>query len=605
MDIETYNDGGKVVPYCICAKLRGVSYAFYSSSLINEFLTKIVEVSLDQEITIYTHNINFDGLLILDSIKEGKYIYDIFVRKNNIYWIKIYYLSCIILIRCSYKILSLSVKRMGEIISLEKQAFPYNFINRNTLFYVGEIPSPQFFNSMKDYDDFCRNKKIFDVRNDTIEYCIRDIEIVIKILSNIISIIEKVGGKGIIKHSFSFSSISYRIYSKRYDKWNITSVKTNKFDNDYYRNAYYGGRCEVFGNPLRHEYVHYFDFSGMYSQCMLEKFPIGRPLISHNNLSYKNVGFHTIRFKCDSYLPFLPIRKNKLFFPNGVMVGTYWYEEINNAIEKGRCEVLDHYSSYIFNSEEYVFRDYVKNFIEIRKESLYHKIFGKNMNNGLYGSFALNEDDQEYIVCFTENELEAYLRLVDVVDYRRVGAFFLIRVNKTRRSQLIIDRGHKWDFDYSKRNLGYAAIISSKARIKLNNALNDVLKSGYKLFYTDTDSIFAGSDKNRMGESVGEVKWSNVYNKAVFISSKFYFIEGEDLKLKGVGQNQYSFDELSNNFYNDTNSINFDNQLVFNKKDFILTQKEITKKILLSHYDKRVFINNKKETLPISYNPDI
>ena len=100
-------------------------------------------------------------------------------------------------------------------------------------------------------------------------------------------------------------------------------MKTNKFDNDYYRNAYYGGRCEVFGNPLRHEYVHYFDFSGMYSQCMLEKFPIGRPLISHNNLSYKNVGFHTIRFKCDSYLPFLPIRKNKLFFPNGVMVGTY------------------------------------------------------------------------------------------------------------------------------------------------------------------------------------------------------------------------------------------------------------------------------------------
>jgi DNA polymerase elongation subunit (family B) len=58
---------------------------------------------------------------------------------------------------------------------------------------------------------------------------------------------------------------------------------------------------------------------------------------------------------------------------------------------------------------------------------------------------------------------------------------------------------------YRKRNLSYAAIISAKARIKLNASLNLVLKSGGRLYYTDTDSIFAGYKENRINETMGDI----------------------------------------------------------------------------------------------------
>ena len=125
----------------------------------------------------------------------------------------------------------------------------------------------------------------------------------------------------------------------------------------------------------------------MYSQCMLEKFPIGKPIFKEKNLDYNKIGFHTIKFKVSAYLPFLPFRLNKLMFPNGIMIGTYWYEEIKNAIEYKKCEVLDHYSSYEYDKEEYIFKNYVEEFINLRKKGIYYIIgrwcFNLNVNNML------------------------------------------------------------------------------------------------------------------------------------------------------------------------------------------------------------------------------
>jgi hypothetical protein len=53
--------------------------------------------------------------------------------------------------------------------------------------------------------------------------------------------------------------------------------------------------------------------------------------------------------------------------------------------------------------------------------------------------------------------------------------------------------------------VAYASIIASKARIKLNNALQDVLNDGGELYYTDTDSIFAGYNCNKINTKVGDV----------------------------------------------------------------------------------------------------
>jgi len=93
-------------------------------------------------------------------------------------------------------------------------------------------------------------------------------------------------------------------------------------DHLYIKDAYYGGRCEVFGNP-HNKIIHYFDFSGMYAQCMKQKFPIGAKQYKNKNLSIYDKGFHSVKVKVDDYLPFLPYRTNKLLFPNGIIIGRY------------------------------------------------------------------------------------------------------------------------------------------------------------------------------------------------------------------------------------------------------------------------------------------
>lgn len=87
------------------------------------------------------------------------------------------------------------------------------------------------------------------------------------------------------------------------------------------RPAYYGGRCEVYGNPYEDEKIFHFDFSGMYGLCMQEKFPHGKYKIIENDFNLEIPGFYCIEFYSnDLYIPVLPhhrLKNNKLMFTNG------------------------------------------------------------------------------------------------------------------------------------------------------------------------------------------------------------------------------------------------------------------------------------------------
>jgi hypothetical protein len=84
----------------------------------------------------------------------------------------------------------------------------------------------------------------------------------------------------------------------------------------------------------------------------------------------------------------------------------------------------------------------------------------------------------------------------------------------------------------------------------------------------------------------------------VFIAPKTYALkskEQEIIKIKGISEKNIDFYEIKNRFYNNED-IMFTNQLNFRKSDFKLRQYYIEKNINMSSYDKRKFINNKKET---------
>jgi hypothetical protein len=79
-------------------------------------------------------------------------------------------------------------------------------------------------------------------------------------------------GINICQKYYSASSISINLYFKKY---NLIEKKLPKILESYIRPAYFGGRCEVFGNPKIDEIILHHDYTGMYSQCMLEKYPHG------------------------------------------------------------------------------------------------------------------------------------------------------------------------------------------------------------------------------------------------------------------------------------------------------------------------------------------
>jgi hypothetical protein len=101
---------------------------------------------------------------------------------------------------------------------------------------------------------------------------------------------------------------------------------------------------------------------------------------------------------------------------------------------------------------------------------------------------------------------------------------------------------------------------------------------------------------------MGEITWSAIYDDAVFIAPKFYYLkknETQSIKIKGVNSNVHSFDKIKTSFYNNEKSVLFANQLNFSKKNYELMQYYLEKNINMNNYDKRIFVNNKKDTVPM------
>jgi hypothetical protein len=101
---------------------------------------------------------------------------------------------------------------------------------------------------------------------------------------------------------------------------------SNKLEIDLeFRQSYFGGRCEIFGNPKKDEKIYHYDFKGMYSQVMLEDFPIENFIVINNPETIENPGFYHVEVESDLEIPILPIRSitGKLLFPNGFFKGLY------------------------------------------------------------------------------------------------------------------------------------------------------------------------------------------------------------------------------------------------------------------------------------------
>jgi hypothetical protein len=185
-----------------------------------------------------------------------------------------------------------SLSKIGKMINLEKLEIDHSIITKQMI--------------LKD-DNFKKN---------IIEYCIRDNKIVISFINIILKNIDI----NLLNNSLSISSLSLNTFKKHFNTKKINTSIT--IENDMLiRKAYYGGRCEVFGNPKKNELIYHFDFNSMYPQMMKEKFCYGDIQIKQNITNTNEPGFYNITIKSNiDDIPILPYKSNKndkLLFPNG------------------------------------------------------------------------------------------------------------------------------------------------------------------------------------------------------------------------------------------------------------------------------------------------
>lgn len=385
--------------------------------------------------------------------------------------------------------------------------------------------------------------------------------------------------------NLSISSVALNFYKKN---WSDLNLKLDKKYKNLLRAAYFGGRCEVFGNKKENEKILHFDFRGMYQQCMLESVPYNTFETKIKNLDLNIPGFYYITANVKHQFPILPTRNNKLFFKNGKISGLYWHEEILFAQKNKQFEDLQIFYGHISTKNGPILSGFINKLNTLCDKGGVFKKIGKLLINSFYGRLGLQ--DEMHIMSVTQTDITD--------DYKTLLGIILSK--KTIKPN-------------NNSNIAVAASITSKARIKLYEAFQDVWDNNGRILYCDTDSVFAAFDESEHVEDrlLGKHIFFDTNNEltciddAVFIGSKTYGITLKNnkkiIKIKGITEPQISFEELKKKFYEDVEEVR---QItpVFKKKDCQINVDHTIKIISLNSYNKRLWLDNKTSTQPLNNN---
>lgn len=185
--------------------------------------------------TIYAHNLSsFDGLLILKTIYKNFKVKSRF--KDN--KLMTFIISKVVTekgkkktkkfnFNCSLKLLPLSLENLIESLKIEtkKLQFPYKFVNKDNLNYIGSIPTYDFYDDSGVYDKEKHKKYIelakeyenkpWDLKIETLKYLHNDVEALYQILLKYSKEFYDLESLNITK-SISISSLALKTFLANY-----------------------------------------------------------------------------------------------------------------------------------------------------------------------------------------------------------------------------------------------------------------------------------------------------------------------------------------------------------------------------------------------------
>jgi hypothetical protein len=188
-----------------------------------------------------------------------------------------------IILKCSAKILPLSLEEIG-----------YTFNVGNKIVVDHSKADKDSINDMS-------------FKTSIKAYCENDATMVTRFLTKVSL---SLNGLERLNNVYSISGLSLNIFKKNYNTYNIF-LRTDKVFDTLIRPSYYGGRCEVFGNLKNDEKCFHFDFSGMYTNRLMEEYPYGDYIINNSPKKINKIGFFYVSVYSNLDLPVLPYRDEK------------------------------------------------------------------------------------------------------------------------------------------------------------------------------------------------------------------------------------------------------------------------------------------------------
>lgn len=407
---------------------------------------------------------------------------------------------------------------------------------------------------------FHSNKNEFE--EEVIMRLLSEIFLIRIFLQNIKKIVE-VKYKNSLEKFSTIAELSLSLFKLFYNYKKIP-LKISNCEEIFIRPAFFGGRCEIFGNQRENEYVKYFDFRGMYGQCMMENFHNGKGRFLLD-ADINQIGFHSIEYETkDNYLPILPYRgpfDKRVTFSNSIekRTGIFWFEEIKLFLQEGG-KIHKIIMSLVYDKYEKVFDSFVNEFSQYRREGEVANLLGKSLVNSLFGRLGINTNENETILTFDENEYLWFLQNTNVIADYSCNSIYVINIKRDYK-YFNHFKTNKLKKKLTEKNVSYAAATAAKARIKLFRALKSVINDGGRPVYCDTDSIFAAypliNKKTYFCDQNNDALfWLKNYEDSLFMNTRNYILKNSDLEIR-KGSSIYlqsSFSELKKKFYSPNNT---------------------------------------------------
>jgi DNA polymerase type B, organellar and viral len=664
-DVETYDDtDGKSKIYAlgyVTLLERNKIKSFYLSDISSLDSNLLVIICIDSMLISKYHNYNFyvhnlgkfDVVFIHKILKEYNlqcnkkhYILksvfrdgvmlklSVSIKINNKKYIKINFIDSINYFNAnktdSYSLYSLCKDFK---VSTTKGIFPYKFVNKDTLNYVGVTPSISFYNSDINELEYNENypKSNWNLRQESINYLEKD-------LVSLLEVLEKFNSSLFINHNIQMTenlTIS-RIALTKYLKYYLNDYKLpliNKLQHFNFINfGYYGGITEVYiphGTNLK-----YYDVNSLYPYVALNPMP-GINCTYVENIDGKGLeldnlfGFFYARVKTNSklYLGILPVKTDLgLIFPNGEFEGVWSSEELKLAKENG-YEILV-IKGYDFNKIEGAFTNYINELYELKSNTTgAERAINKSLLNNLLGRFGMNiikpitksvnKDELDFIIStrivksfheITNNDyLITYIPIIDEQICSEHGLDYI--------KVLAMDKNYNIENNVFKEvSIAISAMVTSYARVFMSKIKLEILKRGGKIYYSDTDSIVTDIElnlinSNLVGKDLGQFKLEYLVKEAYFISNKTYCLSLYDgriiIKTKGVLNTSLTLEDFKTMYYLSENVKGIRSSTETDYKEGFVSIKD--KEVILNYnsYTKRekIYSNNLwTDTKPLVYN---